>query len=102
MDLPPEGFAKGSVIVADQILWDAVPWKRLSDLPRQPLRRGVCRHADPTDFSSTNAKHDECKQTLEGQRWHDQKVYSRNAIRVIAQEGLPALRGRSSSSQYVL
>jgi hypothetical protein len=31
MDPPPEGFAKGSVIVADQILWDAVPWKRLSD-----------------------------------------------------------------------
>lgn len=41
LDTSLERDAKCFVIVANEIFRRAVPWKRLSNLPRQPLRRRI-------------------------------------------------------------
>src|SRR5450755_4266041 len=97
-----EYFPIGSVIVADQIFWRAVPWKGLGYLLGKPLRSRIRRHSDPENRSSSDTEHDEREQAFKRQSRHDQKVHGRNVVGVIAQKRLPALRGRPASCQHVL
>jgi len=92
----------GSVIISNEVLRRCVPRKSFGDLVCKPLRRRVGCDTDPKDLPSADAKYKEREQAFESQGRDDQKVHRCNAISVIMQECLPALRRRPSSSKHVL
>src|ERR1700675_445445 len=69
-----------------------VPRERLGDLARDPLRGWVCRHAKRHPKSSSVAHNDKTIQNLECDRRQDKEVDRRDAVDVIAEKRLPALR----------
>src|ERR1039458_10332743 len=87
-----EYLAIGSVIIADEILRHCVPWKGFGDLASKPFRRRMGRNTDPQNVSSANSERDECEQAFERQRRDDKEIDGCDAICVIVQECLPALR----------
>jgi hypothetical protein len=76
-----------AIQIMDQIAWDLLPAAGCRQLVGNPFRAGMSRHCRPwrkisSPYSSRN-------------------VHRRDTIRVIVQEGIPALRGRSSPSRHV-
>src|SRR6201996_2200696 len=78
------------VSIPNEISRRVVPRERLGDLARDPLRGWVCRHAKR--HPSSVAHNDKTIQNLECDRWQDKEVDRRDAVDVIAEKRLPALR----------
>src|SRR6516225_3870390 len=84
--------AKGSVIVANEILRCRVPWERFSDLARQPLGRRVAGHRKPQQLPTFVAENKKCKELLKRNRRNHEQINRRNPLHMIAKEGLPSLQ----------
>src|SRR5262249_53286187 len=92
---PNAGLERGaerSVIVSNEILWRLVPWERLSDLARQPLRRRIAGHRKPQQLPPFVAENKKCKEQLKRNRRHHEQIDRRNALGMIVDEGLPGLQ----------
>ena len=63
-----EREAECSVIVANEIFWGAVPWKRFRDLARQPVGRRIAGHRKPQQPSPLVAQNQKCEQPLKRNR----------------------------------
>src|SRR5258706_15317690 len=57
-----EYSAEPSVVVANEIFWGAVPWKRFRDLARQPVGRRIAGHRKPQQPSPLVAENQKCEQ----------------------------------------
>src|SRR5258706_257072 len=71
LSLPKTRFehsAEHSVVVANEIFWGAVPWKRFRDLARQPVGRRIAGHRKPQQPSPLVAQNQKCEQPLKRNR----------------------------------
>src|SRR6202051_1036622 len=87
-----ESWTIRGVSIPNEISRRVVPWERLGDLARDPLRGWVCRHAKRHPKSSSVAHNDKTIQNLECDRRQDKEVDRRDAVDVIAEKRPPALR----------
>src|SRR6201997_5392381 len=87
-----EHSAEHSVVVANEIFWGAVPWKRFRDLARQPVGRRIAGHRKPQQPSPFVAENQKCEQPLKRNRRNHKEIDRCNPLHMIAKEGLPALQ----------
>ena len=85
-----EDWTIRGISITNEISRRVVPWERLGDLARDPVRGWVCRHAKRHPKSSSVAHND--KKNLECDRRRDKEVDRRDAVDVIAEKRSPALR----------
>jgi hypothetical protein len=96
------GVTIGGVSVADEVPGRLLPREGFGDLAGDPVGRGVGRDVDPDQVTSLEPDDHQPIEQLEASGGHDEQVNRTNMRDVIAQEGLPALRWRSASSNHVL
>jgi hypothetical protein len=87
-----EYSAEHSVVVANEIFWRAVPWKRFRDLARQPVGRRIAGHRKPQQLPPSMAKDKKRIELLKGNRRNHKQINRRNSLHMIAKEGLPGLQ----------
>jgi hypothetical protein len=87
--------------IADQVVRSLIPRKGLGDLTRNPFGRWICRGVDPDELSTVQPDDDEGVEQIETDSWNNEQVHGGNGWRVITQEGLPSLAGRSASFDHV-
>ena len=97
-----EYVAVTSIPIADQIARELLPTTGRRQLVGDPFRRWVRGDAKPQDLSPA-VPHDQqsIEQSERDGRNHKQ-IHRRNAICMIAQERLPALRRRPSPAHHIL
>src|ERR1035441_6675201 len=98
--LHEDGSVRGAPI-PDEVWRRMVPRKRLGNLARYPLRGRIGCHTKRHPVPSSVTKDDEAIKSLERDRWQDKQVDRRNAIRMIVQKGLPALRRWQPAAAYI-
>src|ERR1700675_4694490 len=94
--------AKCSVIVADQICRGAVPRECFGNLACQPLGRRISGDRKPQQLSPSVAENKKREELLKANRRNYKEINRRNAVSVIAKEGLPGLQRPISSRYHVL
>ena len=97
-----EYAAEGSVVIADDICWRPVPGECLGNLACQPLRRRMLGHRKPQQLPPSVAENKKCVELLKGNRRNYEEINRRDPVSVVAQEGLPRLRGSISPRYHVL
>ena len=73
--------AKGSVIVANEILRCRVPWERFSDLARQPLGRRIAGHCKPQQLPTFVTENKKCKELVKRNRRNHEQINRRKIVR---------------------
>src|SRR5262249_58689632 len=97
-----EYAAVTSIPIADQIARDLLPATGRRQLVGNPFRRGASGDPEPQDLSPAMADHQQSIEKSEGDGRNDKQVHRRNAIRMVAQERLPALGRWSSPARHIL
>ena len=99
---PLHDRAIGCVVVSHQECGCFLPREGLDDLPRYPFVGGVGRDGIVDEPSPAMVQNDQAIKQPEVDRRHDQQISPSNAVGMIAQEGCPTLRRRSSALDHVL
>src|SRR5262245_26120446 len=99
---PDKYAAVTRIPIADQIARDLLPATGGRQLIGDPLRRWVSGDPEPQDLSPAMADHQQSIEKSEGDGRNDKQVHRRNAIRMVAQERLPAQGRWSSPARHIL
>src|SRR5262249_53956780 len=97
-----EYVAVTRIPIADQITRELLPTTGRRQLVGDPFRRWVRCDAKPQDLSPAVADHQQPIEKSEGDGRNEKQVHRRNAIRMVAQERLPALGRGSSPARHIL
>jgi len=79
-----------------------IPGEGFSDLPGDPLGRGVGSNVGPYQVVSLKPDDHQAVEQLEANSRHDEQIDSTGVWDVIVQEGLPSLRWRTEAAYHVL
>jgi len=96
------GMAIGGVSVANEIARRLIPGKGFGDLLGDPLSCRIGGDVDPNQSASVVRYDHQAIEQPEADSRHDEHVDGSDVWGVIAQEGFPALRRRTASSDHVL
>ena len=99
---PQEYLAVGAIAVPDQVTRDLLPATSLSELVGDPFSRRMRGDAKPEDLPPAMAHDQQSIEQPERDCRHHEKVHCDNAIRMVAKERLPSLRGRAPPPRHVL
>src|SRR6516165_6137161 len=80
---------------------DLLPAAGFSELIGEPFSRRVSGHAKPQDLPPAVADDQQTIEQSERDGRHDKEVHCDNAIRMIAKERLPSLRGRAPPPRHI-
>ncbi len=97
-----DGRTVDPVPIADQVARSFVPRECLRDLACNPFRGWVWRDVDPDKVSARQPDDDEDIEQVEANGWNNEQVHRGDIRCMVAQEGEPPLRGRSTSLGHVL
>ena len=97
-----EYVAVTSIPIADQITRELLPTTGRRQLVGDPFRRWVCGNAEPEDLSPAVPHNQQSVEQSERDGRNDKQIHRGNAIGMIAQERLPALRRRTSPAHHIL
>src|SRR4029450_5532002 len=97
-----EDVAVTSVAIADQIARELLPTTGRRQLVGDPFRRWVRCDAEPEDLSPAVTHDQQSIEQPEGNGRNDKQVHRRDPIGVVAEEGLPARRPRTSLAHHTL
>src|SRR3979411_318115 len=81
---------------------DLLPATGFSELIGDPFGRWVRGHPKPQDLPSAMAHDQQTIEQSERDCRHDEEVHCDNAIRMVAKERLPSLRGRAPPPRHIL
>src|SRR6516165_8402286 len=81
---------------------DLLPATGFSELIGEPFGRRVRGHSKPQDLPPAVADDQQSIEQSERDCRHDEEVHCDNAIRMVAKERLPSLRGRPSPPRHIL
>src|SRR5258707_3717988 len=79
------------VEIADEVMRNFIPRKRLRYLTCNPFCRRICCDVDPDEVSAVEPDDDEGIEQVETDSWNNEQVHGGNVRRVVTQEGLPSL-----------
>src|SRR5512147_2416159 len=97
-----EYVAVTSIPIADQITRELLPTTGRRQLVGNPFRRWVRCDAEPEDLPTAVPHDQQSIEQPEGNGRNDKQIHRGNAIGMIAQERLPALRRWSSPAHHIL
>jgi hypothetical protein len=78
-----------------------IPWERLRDLARQPVRRRIAGYRKPQQPPPFVAENNKCKEQLERNRRDHEQIDRGNALGMIVEEGLPGLQRPALAGHHV-
>jgi hypothetical protein len=96
------GMAIRGLSVANEVLGRLIPREGFGDLAGDPLSCRVGGDVDPYQLASVMRDYHQTIEQLETDSRNDKQVDGTNVWGMIAQEGFPALRLRTASSDHVL
>jgi hypothetical protein len=96
-----EYAAVASISIMDQIARNLLPPTGGRQLIGNSFCGAVRRDSEPQNLSPTVPHDQQSIQQPKGHRRNDKQVHRRDTVSMIAQEGLPALRRRPSSSRHI-
>ena len=97
-----DGMAIRGISVANEVLGRLIPREGLGDLLGDPLSCRVGGDVDPNQLASVMRDDHQAIEQPEADGRHDEHIDGTDVRSMIAQEGLPALRRRTASSNHVL
>src|ERR1700755_1922625 len=97
-----KNLAISSTAVLDKVTRDCLPATGFSELMGEPFGRRVRGHPKPQDLPPAVAYDQQTIEQSERDCRHDEEIHCDNAIRMVAKERLPSLRGRAASPRHIL
>ena len=74
------------VAIADEVVRNLIPRKRLRYLTCNPFCRRICCDVDPDEVSAVEPDNDEGIEQVETDSWNNEQVHGGDVRRVVAQE----------------
>ena len=99
---PNEGVPIPTISVANKISRCVLPTERFGQLLGDPLGARMGCYPQPQQLPARMLEDQKPVEPPKRHRWHDKHVHCDDAVRVIAEVGLPALRRRPSFRCHVL
>src|SRR5258708_35794513 len=90
-----------AIPVADHVARSFIPRECFCDLPRNPFCGGMCRDADPDQFSAIQSHYDADVERVEPNGRDNEQVHSGDILGMITQKGAPSLAWRPASLDHV-
>jgi len=97
-----EDFAIGHIPIADRIAGSLFPTACFRELIGDPFCCWMRCDAKPQDMSPAVPHDQQSIEQAERDCRHDEQIHRRDAVRVIAEERLPSLRGRAPPPRHIL
>ena len=99
---PGDDLPIGAISIANPVLRSLLPAARLRQLSRNPFRGRVCGCGRPQDPATVMLQDENAEEQAKRNGWDHEKIHRGDAVGMIAQEGLPALRRRSPPPRHIL
>src|SRR5262249_1236895 len=96
------GLAIDPITVANDVARRPLPSVCLGQLASNPFRGRMRRDAYPQKLTTSVLQDEQSVQQPKRDCWDQEQIHRCDAVGVIAQEGLPALRRRSPSPRHIL
>src|SRR6266478_4427019 len=96
-----DDIAIDAIPIANDISWRLLPAVCLSQLPGNPRGARACSHTQPHKLAAAMLHDQKSIQQPKRDRRHYEQIHRRNAVGMIAQKGLPALRRWLPSPRHV-
>lgn len=96
-----DDVAVHAIPIANDILWRLLPTVGFGQLSGNPMSVRACSHAQPQELAATMLQNQKSVQQPKGDRRNDEQIHRRNAVGMILQKSLPALRRRLSFPRHV-
>ena len=87
--------------IPNEVSMHMVPWKRLGDLARNPLRGRMARHAERHPQPSSVTYDDKTIEDLERDRRQDKQIDRRDAVGMVPKKRPPALRRWAPAAAHI-
>ena len=94
-------IAIDAIAIADNKSWRLLPAVGFSQLTGDPMGARPCGHTQPHKLAAGMLQDQKSIQQPKRDRWDYEQIHRRNAVGMIAQKGLPALRRWLPSPRHV-
>jgi hypothetical protein len=98
---PDDDVAIDAITIANDILWRLLPAVGFGQLTGNPMGARACGHTQPQKLAAGMLQDQKSIQQPKRDRRDYEQIHRRNAVGVIAQKGLPALRRWPPSPRHV-
>src|SRR6266446_9107401 len=96
-----DDIAVDAISIANDVPWRLLPTVRLGQLTADPIGTRACGHTQPQKLAAGMLQDQKSIQQPKRDRRDYEQIHRGNAVRVIAQKGLPALRRRLPAPCHV-
>src|SRR5262249_36434775 len=96
-----DDIAIDAIPITNDISWRLLPAVGFGQLTRNPMGAGACGHSQPQKLAAGMLQYQKPNQQPKRDRRDYEKIHRRNAVSVITQKGLPALRRWLPSPRHV-
>jgi hypothetical protein len=96
-----DDIAINAISIANDTSWRLLPAVGFGQLTGNPTGARTCGHAQPQKLAPGMLQNQKPIQQPKRDRWDYEQIHRRNAVSVIAQKGLPALRRWLPSPRHV-
>src|SRR6266446_5215568 len=90
-----------AISIANDVPWSLLPTVSLGQLAGDPIGTRACGHTQPQKLASATLQDQKSIQQPKRDRRHYEQIHRGNAVGMIAQKGLPALRRWLPSPRHV-
>src|SRR5665213_1927830 len=98
---PGHDLTINAISITNEVPRSMLPAARLRELSSNPFRGRVCGCGRPQDSAPVLLQDKKAEEQAKGNGWDHEKIHRRDAVCMIAQEGLPALRRRSPPPRHI-
>ena len=98
---PGDDLTISAISITNEVLRSMLPAARLRELSSNPFRGRVCGCGRPQDPAPVMLQDKKAEAQAKGNGRDHEKIHRRDAVGMIAQEGLPALRRRSPPPRHI-